>query len=212
MFYSFCEECHSLISSTGIHGKTCSTNIKTTFESSNEPLENSNSGTSDLTPQEPIAAEDVNLPGDQLDKSSDTDDSEREHTRIKISICPICQKKCDGKRELIKHNNEHHPNVITNDDNNDVIDIDQSEEEIDTDESVNLDELYVEEKKPKSRKKKNIRGRGFRYSLDEKKILNAAYDAHEKGLDKMVIIEDVSGKTNLKKKTISVRKYYFYHG
>ena len=194
MFYSFCEECHSLISSTGIHGKTCSANIKTTFESSNEPLEISNSGTSDLTPQEPIAAEDVNLPGDQLDKSSDTDDSEREHIRIKIFICPICQKKCDGKRELIKHNNKHHPNVITNDDNNDVIDIDQSEEEIDADESVNLDELYVEEKKPKSRKKKNFR------------------DAHEKGLDKMVVIEDVAVKTNLKQKTISVRKYYFYHG
>ena len=183
---NLCTDCNCLISHEGIHAKNCSRNISQTE-----------------IPETEHIPEDVNLPGNQLDKSSDgsEEESEREniHLRIKIFHCNICNHQCYGKRDLIKHNNACHPN-ITNDDQNDAIDKDEFE---DDDEGVVSDnDDYVQEEKPKSRKKATPRG----YSFTEKdmRILKVALNDIGKGDDEIKVIEDVANKTNLKKEEIQV--------
>ena len=184
---NLCTDCNCLISHEGIHAKNCSRNISQTE-----------------IPETEHIPEDVNLPGNQLDKSSDgsEEESEREniHLRIRIFHCQDCNHQCYGKRDLIKHNNACHPN-ITHDDENDVNDNDEFED----DEGVISDnEDYVREEKPKSRKK--AIPCGYSFTQDEMKVLKVGLNAIGKGLDEINAIEDVANKTNLKKDEIQVRE------
>ena len=184
--FSLCEECDCLISTQGLHSETCS-----------------RFGISETLDKEHIP-EDINLPGDQLDKSPDHNTGlEHEHIRIKICVCPICQEKCNGTRGLIKHTNACHPTTTLNDHNDDENDA-TSDNESEVDDCVDVENHAGEEPK-KSRKRGTLRsGRGTRYTLEEMKILKAALNNIEHGLDVINAVEDVSQKTNLNKNRILV--------
>ena len=193
--FSLCEECDCLISTQGLHSETCS-----------------RFGMSEILDKEHIP-EDINLPGDQLDKSPDHNTGlEHEHIRIKICVCPICQEKCNGTRGLIKHTNACHPTTTThndlNDDENDATSENESEVDDCVDEGIaDYVENHAGEERKKSRKRGTLRsGRGTRYTLEEMKILKAALNNIEDGLDVINAVEDVSQKTNLNKNRIKVSK------
>ena len=185
--FSFCEECRCLISSTGIHAKTCSkTKLETTFEGSEELFENGNSS-SGRTPE-------------QVDQSSDFDEDQDQNKipKLQVKICDICNGSFFGSRELEKHKARYHYNKINEnylDDESE--EFDEGEEGIDTSKTSEV----------KRRKKGSRKRRRFRITAEQKKILLAAYDKLEEDVvDKVHIIEELGSKLNLPRNKIEVSK------
>ena len=175
-----------MISSIGIHAKTCSkTKIETTFEGSEELFENGNSS-SGRTPE-------------QVDQSSDFDEDQERNKipKLQVKICDICSESFFGSRELDKHKARFHYNVINENNLDDESEeFDEGEESIDTSKTSEV----------KRRKKGSRKRRRLRLTSEQKKILLAAYDKLEENVDKGQIIEELGSKLNLPRNKIEVSK------